>query len=115
MHYVTYQLVIRLFPPVMVTVGRLGKFALPAGEYLYTGSARRNIEARIRRHLNRSKRLRWHIDYLLVRPEAEIVNVIRSTQPECALNTAIPGRVLVPGFGSSDCRSGCGSHLKYLG
>lgn len=113
--YFTYQLAITLAAPARVAVGRLGVFEFPAGRYVYTGSARRNLEARIARHLRKEKTLRWHIDYLLAAPQAHVTGVERSTQPECALNQATAGRVLIPGFGASDCRAGCGSHLKFLG
>ena len=42
-----YQLFIEVAVPLRLTVGRLGCFDFPAGEYVYTGSARRNLEARI--------------------------------------------------------------------
>jgi len=100
---------------VRVSIGRLGEFDFPAGDYVYTGSARRNLEARIARHLRRDKRLRWHIDYLLMAPGVTVGAVRRSAVAECALNHATVGAVLLPGFGASDCRQGCGSHLKFLG
>lgn len=109
----TYQLLLEVERPLTVAVGRLGTFAFPAGRYVYTGSARRNFEARIARHLAVDKKLHWHIDYLLAAPGVRVVDVKRSTRPECALNRAIGGEVVVPGFGASDCRAGCGSHLKH--
>jgi Uri superfamily endonuclease len=111
----TYQLLIRLAEPVRVQIGRLGSFEFPAGRYVYTGSAKRNPEARIARHGAAEKRLRWHIDYLLVAPGAAISETLRFVEPECAVNARTAGRILVPGFGASDCRAGCGSHLKFLG
>ena len=81
---------------------------------MYTGSAKRNIEARIARHLRAEKALRWHIDYLLKAPGVRILEVKRSRRAECALNRAVRGRIPVAGFGASDCRAGCGAHLKYL-
>lgn len=111
----TYQLVIEVPAPVTVAVGRLGVFVFAAGRYLYTGSAKRNLEARLARHLAAAKTLHWHIDYLLAAPGVRIVGVRRSRRPECLLNQAGRGGIPVPGFGASDCRAGCGSHLKYLG
>jgi Uri superfamily endonuclease len=111
----TYQLQIHLTHPLHLRIGRFGEFAFPAGEYVYTGSARRNFEARIARHLRREKTLHWHIDYLLAAPGVSVTAVLRADTDECALNQATPGAVPVPGFGASDCRRGCGSHLKYLG
>ena len=111
----TYQLHIRLSQAVRLQIGRLGEFDFPAGDYVYTGSAKRNFEARIARHMRRDKALRWHIDYLLNAMEARITSVVRTERDECELNQATRGVVLVLGFGSSDCCNGCGSHLKYLG
>jgi len=112
---ISYQLWIALRRPQMITVGRLGEFHFPAGVYIYTGSAKRNIEARIARHCRRDKTLRWHIDYLLAAEGVELVCVGRSARSECTLNRNVGGEVLVPGFGASDCRKDCGSHLRYLG
>lgn len=110
---ITYQLKITLSKPVRLIVGKLGSYDFPAGEYIYTGSARRNIEARIARHLGKNKKLKWHIDYLLATEEASITEVVRHSQAECKINQNTPGIVLIPRFGASDCHSGCGSHLKY--
>jgi Uri superfamily endonuclease len=112
MSFITYQLLIEVASPVSVAVGRLGTFGFPAGRYVYTGSARRNFEARIARHLRAEKTLRWHIDYLLAAPGVSVTGVRRSRKAECALNAATPGRAVVEGFGASDCRAACGSHLK---
>lgn len=110
----TYQLLIRVAAPVRVAVGRLGECDFPAGEYVYTGSATRNLEARIARHLARKKKLHWHIDYLLAAPGVMVYQVRRLTTPECAVNRRQAGEIVAPGFGASDCRAGCGSHLKRL-
>jgi Uri superfamily endonuclease len=112
---ISYQLHIQAARPVRVRVGRLGEFLFPAGAYVYTGSARRKPEARIARHLRKEKALRWHIDWLLTAPGVAVARVERSVESECALNRKVGGTVPVPGFGASDCRNGCGSHLRYLG
>lgn len=111
----TYQLHIELAQDVAIQVGRLGRFRFPAGCYRYTGSARRNLVARVRRHLSNDKKLRWHIDYLLMAKGARITHVSLSAETECDCNGQVAGRIIVPGFGASDCRASCGSHLKYLG
>lgn len=108
----TYQLLIRVSRTVSVTIGCLGRFEFPAGNYVYTGSALRNFEARIRRHQSATKKMHWHIDYLLAAPDVTVCEVLRHTDDECALNQQVIGVIPVPGFGASDCRSGCGSHLK---
>jgi Uri superfamily endonuclease len=112
---ITYQLKIEIERPVTLCIGRLGEFLFPVGRYVYTGSARRNMEARIARHLRQQKSLRWHIDWLLSADAVHVLAVVRSRTEECTINQKVRGVVLVPGFGASDCRSGCGSHLRYLG
>jgi Uri superfamily endonuclease len=111
---ISYQLVLELERPVRCAIGRLGVFDFPAGRYVYTGSAKRGLEARIARHLRSTKTLRWHVDYLVGTPGVRVTRVVRSSRHECRLNQASPGVVLIPGFGASDCRAGCGAHLKYL-
>ncbi|WP_296520394.1 DUF123 domain-containing protein [Rhodoplanes sp.] len=85
---------------------------LPAGRYLYCGSARGpgGLRARIARHLRRRKTLRWHVDRLTTRGTVFAVWAIPGGD-ECDLVArlaALP--VPLPGFGSSDCRR-CRSHL----
>lgn len=111
----TYQLVIEVAAPVRVCVGRFGTFDFPAGHYIYTGSARRNIEARINRHLSVTKKVHWHIDYLLAAPGVCVREVLRHGTAECVVNQQTIGAIPVAGFGASDCRSDCGSHLKRQG
>ena len=111
----TYQLLIELPASVRVRVGRLGEFDFPAGRYLYTGSALRNFEARIHRHLSPVKKMHWHIDYLLAAPGVRVREFGRSAEAECVVNQRTSGEILIPGFGASDCRAGCGSHLKRIG
>lgn len=111
----SYQLLIELAAPERIRVGRLGCFDFAAGRYVYTGSAKCHLESRIARHLAQRKRMRWHIDYLLAASSARVVVTLRFLADECEVNGCTPGRILVPGFGASDCRAACGSHLKFLG
>lgn len=110
----TYQLLIELSTAQRIRIGKLGEFDFPAGRYVYTGSAKRGLEARIVRHLSTSKRLHWHIDFLLATATAQLVAVLKFKEKECEVNQRTAGRILIPGFGASDCRAGCISHLKYL-
>jgi Uri superfamily endonuclease len=112
--FVSYQLHIRVSRGLSLAVGRLGAIDFPRGAYVYTGSAKKNMEARIARHLSAHKTLRWHIDYLLAAPGVTVQRVVRSRRPECHLNQAVPGTAVAKGFGSSDCTARCGSHLKRL-
>lgn len=77
------------------------------------------LGARLSRHLRiGGKKSHWHIDYLLKAPEARIEKIVLSTAGECRLNhriSALPrARVVVKGFGASDCTSACPSHLIYF-
>ncbi len=114
-----YRLTIRLSRAVRLAVGRLGSLDLPAGVYVYCGSARRALPARIARHLRRQKPLRWHVDYLLAHPAAKVIEVAaESDWSECELVAQAirrGGRAIAHGFGSGDCRRGCPAHLIYLG
>ena len=110
----SYQIYINVKNDLKIIVGKLGQFDFPKGDYVYTGSAKRNIDKRIERHLSSEKKLHWHIDFLLSDNNVEIVEVKKSCQEECSLNKGIDGKIIVLGFGSSDCKSGCGSHLKYI-
>jgi Uri superfamily endonuclease len=111
-----YRLTIRLRRRVRLTVGRLGRVDLPAGRYVYCGSAQRNLPARVARHRLRRKPRRWHVDYLTTHPAAEVVAVEARPGPkaqECAWvaqTLDAGGRVAVVGFGASDCRR-CRGHL----
>ncbi|HYE34728.1 GIY-YIG nuclease family protein [Methylocaldum sp.] len=109
----TYQLRIRVPESLRIRIGQLGSFDFPAGIYVYTGSAKHNPEARIARHLSKNKSLRWHIDYLLAASGVEVNEVLRFGAAECEINRLTAGRIVVARFGASDCRAGCGSHLKY--
>lgn len=113
--FITYQVLIEIDRAVRVRVGKLGVFGFPAGHYIYTGSARRSLDARVRRHFAAGKRLHWHIDHLLAAPGVRPLAAKKSRRGECAANQAVHGAILAPGFGASDCRAGCGSHLKYVG
>ncbi len=113
----TYALVLFLGRRSKIPIGALGIRDLPRGVYIYFGSALNGLEGRLARHLRRDKRLFWHIDYLLTK--AQVADVWYSpgrTRHECdwaKSALALPNaRVIVPHFGSSDCR--CPSHLVYL-
>ena len=103
----SYQLFIKVNKDIDLKVGKLGRFIFSIGSYVYTGSAKKNLDKRIERHLSKKKKLHWHIDYLLNNDAVQII--------ECILNKKTNGTIIIRGFGSSDCNLCCGSHLKYLG
>jgi Uri superfamily endonuclease len=117
-----YVLQLELSGQARLNVGALGEHELKPGRYLYVGSARRGMGARVARH----KRLaetkagiaHWHIDYLLLHPRCRLARVeLLPGAEECTVSRSIGGRngvaVPVPGFGSTDCRSGCRAHLFF--
>ena len=111
----SYQIVIYLKRTCQIRVGALGSFTFQRGYYVYTGSAKRNLQARLTRHCRKDKPLRWHIDYLTNLPETHVVGCYRLVGDECSLNQECQGSIPASGFGASDCKAGCGAHLKYLG
>ncbi len=120
-----YTLLIHVPTEREVEIGSLGVKRLKDGYYLYTGSAlgkgALSLRGRIRRHMGERKRLRWHIDYLLSEGDVKVIGVIAAETDErleCKINQALKAgmktAIPIPGFGSSDCRAGCESHLLYL-
>lgn len=115
---VVYQLLICLDQPTPIRIATLGPCTLPAGWYVYSGSARRASAARLARHLRKRKCRRWHIDYLLTCPGARVVAVrLWPWQPalECRVNRTLlrwhGASVPLARFGSGDCAHGCPAHL----
>jgi len=107
-----YALWLRLASPLAVRA-RKREGVLPAGDYLYCGSARGpgGLRARLARHMRPQKRPHWHIDQLTA-----VANVlgafVHEDGDECALNAALAHLPIpVAGFGSSDCRR-CAAHLR---
>ena len=110
----SYRLYINLTENLQLQVGKLGLFVFPKGNYVYTGSAKININERIKRHLLKDKTLYWHIDYFLSSEASKIVQIIKYDLDECDLNKKLEGVMIAKGFGSSDCKQNCGSHLKLI-
>jgi Uri superfamily endonuclease len=107
---------LRLERGATLRIGRLGTFALPAGAYLYVGSALGpgGLAARVAHHARHASAPHWHIDYL--RPHAELVAIWhragtarREHEWAVALTRSPGATVPVARFGASDCR--CATHL----
>jgi Uri superfamily endonuclease len=112
----TYQLLIYLSQATRIKIGRRGAFRFPKGHYIYTGSAKNGLEARVERHLRKEKKLFWHIDYLLEHASIRRVFLFEDGSEECSLakrTLDVPNaKIIVPGFGASDCK--CPAHLAYF-
>lgn len=109
-----YLLEIHLSQKKNIKIGARGQYSFPGGLYYYTGSAQRNLKARIKRHLREEKNYHWHIDYFL--EKAFLRNCFTwplSGTKECELAhyflDKFKGQVIMSGFGASDCN--CKSHL----
>ena len=100
-----------------ILVGSLGRIYFKKGYYAYVGRARRGLLSRIRRHMRKEKKKRWHIDYFLEKGNVFLVSFFdESSCSECEkarmIEKIYAGKP-IKGFGSSDCK--CISHLIYLG
>ncbi|MFW5787119.1 MAG: GIY-YIG nuclease family protein [Halanaerobiales bacterium] len=112
-----YLLEVFLHKPKKIEVGALGIHPFPPGYYYYSGSAQKNLKARIERHKYGGEKKHWHIDYLL-----EVGHFKRfftwqiNKYGECKLaqylKQRLGGEIILSGFGSSDCN--CESHLIYF-
>ena len=94
-------------------MGSLGNIEFKSGYYAYVGSALGGLKQRLKRHLKKDKKKRWHIDYLLELANIEGVFVWQSKKAiedkiACKLKKKFD---YIDGFGSSDSR--CESHLFY--
>jgi Uri superfamily endonuclease len=116
-----YLVLLRLTRPAAIRVGALGRCHLPAGWYVYAGSAQRALRARVARHLRRRKPVHWHIDRLTTHRHVVRLGAVLllGRASECdagrVAQALIDGVAPVPGFGASDCRRGCAAHLWWTG
>ena len=107
-----YILIVRLDEDRMLNIGSLGRLFFPKGYYLYVGSAKKNLTARLERHKRRRKTFFWHIDYLRDAATSCLALPIRTQddlEHELAMRLAVLADWRVPAFGASD--SPCDSHL----
>lgn len=115
-----YTLIIRVKEGVRMCIGSLGVINMGKGFYAYTGSGlgrgALSLRGRILRHINKRKKLKWHIDYLTSSESSTIVGIIASQVDkkfECMVASTINLLTnFIKGFGCSDCK--CSSHLALL-
>ncbi len=121
-----YTLIVFLSNETRLKVGKLGIQRFPAGYYTYTGSALgmgpSSLRQRVARHLKKRKSKFWHIDFLLAHKNASVTAAVAAQvyrEAECNINRSLKKRlkakIPVVGFGASDCRQNCESHLLYFG
>ncbi|MCP8314029.1 MAG: GIY-YIG nuclease family protein [archaeon] len=116
-----YTLIVKLAKKANLKVGCLGSLEFEKGWYAYTGSALgpRGLIGRIQRHLKKDKKSFWHIDYLLNSKHSSIKAIIYAKTDmkyECNIVREMNSMNVKPikGFGASDCKEGCKSHLYYM-
>lgn len=112
-----YVLLIRLEARLPLDIPAFRGKSLMPGLYAYCGSAYGpgGVRARLSRHLRACKPLRWHVDRLTAAGRVEQAG-IRIGGRECDLVgewLARGGLAVLPGFGSSDCRT-CAAHLLHM-
>jgi Uri superfamily endonuclease len=123
----SYALVLTAESTRRIHVGRLGQMDVLPGIYVYFGSAQGpgGLNSRLGRHLRAGGKAHWHIDFFRAVTEVtafcyitEWENSSMAAPIECLWSQAIsalPGAIVpAEGFGSSDCRAGCASHLIAL-
>jgi sugar fermentation stimulation protein A len=101
-------------------VAALGTVQFEKGWYVYAGSAAKNLDQRIARHLRRvRKKKHWHIDWLTpyaAKCGAFPVRIARSVECDLARSLKAAGGRAIPRFGCSGClcASSGGSHLYHF-
>jgi len=112
----TYCLIIHLKKSRKIRIGALGEINFKKGYYVYIGSALNSLIPRINRHLAKSKKIHWHVDYLLKNENVVIEDIIfnigeEKIECELAQILASQGQEIL-NFGSTDCK--CSSHLIFF-
>lgn len=106
--------------PTNIEHPKFYKNSLEIGYYYYVGSAQRNLQQRVMRHLKIDKKIHWHIDYLTTDRKFLKKNVYlipgALKNEECKIvdkmYVSLQLRHPIINFGNSDCRN-CKSHLLY--
>ncbi len=112
----SYLILLENHEDCKVTVGKLGEISSKKGWYVYVGSAMQALNSRIKRHQQKRKKLRWHIDYL-ASTVMTVKKVFPIRSPE-KLESRLAGELgkisetSVPRFGASDVPED--SHLFYF-
>ena len=115
-----YILILHVKENLKIRVGCLGLQYIGRGYYAYVGSAQgrppQNLKGRLKRHVSREKKARWHIDYLTLNRKVIPVKavIVFSENMEHELSKMLEstgGEPVIKGFGATDCKAGCYSHL----
>jgi Uri superfamily endonuclease len=107
-----YCLIIEVDENQHLKIGKKLELDFKKGYYVYIGSAMNNLESRVKRHLSKTKKYHWHIDYLL--KDNDVIEVIYNLDKkvECEISQElVKYNEFIQDFGCSDCE--CESHLYY--
>lgn len=110
-----YLLVINNDKKKQIEIGSLGKIEFEPGIYIYVGSAMNSLESRVKRHFSRNKKLRWHIDYFLMKNKLiKAILIPHKTKIEEDVAKIVKEYSIksIKNFGSSD--SSLDSHLFFV-
>ncbi len=119
-----YILVIEVKNHLRINTNKF-KWIIKPSFYLYFGSAKgktaTNLGNRLLRHLKEEKNIFWHIDHLTTHLDTKIISTYYNTSfelTECSVlrefKEEFQDTIIIPNFGSSDCKSKCGGHLLFL-
>jgi len=113
-NHTLYAIFLTLPADETIKIGALGTFHFEKGDYVYIGSAKKNIISRVERHAKLDKTKRWHLDYFRSYCKVTAIQSFPEGDGECALaaSFAQKGTIPIKKFGASDCR--CGGHLVFL-
>ena len=113
----SYCLIIHIKRDCRIKIGAKGFVNFEKGYYVYVGSALNSLNTRIKRHISKDKKKHWHMDYLSLNKNSEILQVIYThcdKKIECNISSYINENTnnYIESFGCSDCM--CMSHLYYF-
>jgi sugar fermentation stimulation protein A len=115
-----YLLEIFATVPFQIELEKFKEKVFPQGYYYYAGSGQKNLQQRVDRHLDETKNTHWHIDYITNiatnKPKSIFIFDNADKKLECKLIRDLIDnfrlRIIVRGFGNSDCNR-CETHLLY--
>ena len=110
-----YILIIVVDKNKKISIGKMGYVTFKKGCYAYVGSAMGGLSKRIKVHINKNRKPRWHIDYLLKEAFlSKIVIIITDKKIEDWVACLFEKRFEKIGkFGASDSKV-CDSHLFFV-
>ncbi len=110
-----YILIIFVEKNKKISIGKLGYMVFRKGCYAYVGSAMGGLSKRIKVHINKNRKPRWHIDYLLKEAHlSKIILLITDNKIEDRVACLFEKNFeKIDKFGASDSKV-CDSHLFFV-